>query len=596
MENWSQFQLADLKKMNLQELESLASDIRKLIIESVSINGGHLSSNLGVIELTIALHKVFDSPHDKIIFDVSHQCYTHKILTGRANEFMNLRKSNGISGFIKNSESEHDIFEAGHSSTSLSAGLGFLEAKKSGIDIGEVIAVIGDASITNGVAFEALNYLGAHPEQKMIIVLNDNEMSISKNVGALAKEFNKIRGKGSFKFLRKITPNAIKRMLKSYAYHQNIFESLGIKYFEGIDGHNFKDLIKYLNYAKDSSSSVLLHIKTQKGKGYPFSEEDASGYWHHVEPFDITSGTPKNNTLKKTYGEAISNHLIKLIDEGNKEIRVITPAMILGSGLTSFQNQYREYLIDVGIAEENAIVMAASMAQSGLKPIVFIYSTFLQRGYDEIIHDIGRTGQKVILCVDRSGIIDDDGDTHQGIYDVAYLSSIPNLKILAPKNITEAIFALDYALDYQRPVVIRYPKNDENGELKFLASSDFLRWDIVRKSSHDLPQYVISYGNLLHQLCEELPNTVGIINAKNLSDLDKELLNYLSEINSTVYVYEEVIKNGSLGSLIVNYVYENQIKLNVKAYSLPNCYLEVGKRKELIKKYLPDLKSIIEKK
>ena len=285
------FQIEKLKQLNIEDLERLAYDLREEIIKAVSINGGHLSSNLGMVELTIALHKVFDTPEDHIIFDVSHQTYAHKLLTGRSLE--NLRKFDGTSGFSKLSESIHDSYEAGHSSTSISAGIGFLEAKKINDSIKEVICVIGDSSITNGLAFEALNYLGAKKDQKAIIILNDNQMSVSKSVGSLALSFNKIRVRGNFKLLRKITPKGIKKMLKSFAYRQNIFEYLGYRYFEGIDGHNIKELIKYLSFAKKSNKSVVLHVKTIKGKGYKFAEEDRSGYWHHVEPFDISTATIK---------------------------------------------------------------------------------------------------------------------------------------------------------------------------------------------------------------------------------------------------------------------------------------------------------------
>ena len=334
------FQINKIKQLNIEDLDSIANDLRTEILKAVSENGGHLSSNLGIVELTIALHRVFDTPIDQLIFDVSHQTYAHKLLTGRSlNE---LRKFNGVSGFSKLNESNHDVYEAGHSSTSISTALGFLEAKKTNPNIGEIVCIIGDSSITNGMAFEALNYLGAQKDQKAIIILNDNQMSVSKSVGSLALSFNKIRVRGNFKLLRKITPQGIKKMLKSFAYRQNIFEYLGFKYFEGIDGHNISELIKYLEFAKKSPKSVVLHVKTMKGKGYKFCEEDRRGYWHHVGPFDIESGLPKKSNDSKIFGEEIAKNLSNMIESGLDNIRVITPAMTLGSGLTEFVNKHKD--------------------------------------------------------------------------------------------------------------------------------------------------------------------------------------------------------------------------------------------------------------
>ena len=576
------FKLSYLKDMNIMDLESLAVKIRQEILNSVSQNGGHLSSNLGIVELTIALHKVFDSPKDLLLFDVSHQTYAHKILTGRSLE--NLRQMNGVSGFAKYSESVHDVFEGGHSSTSIPAALGFLEAKKNNSEIGEIVSIIGDASITNGLAFEAMNYLGAHPEQKAIIIINDNQMSISKSVGALAKSFNKIRVRGKLKLIRKITPKFIKKMIKSVAYRQNIFESLGMKYFEGIDGHDFNSLIRYLNYAKESTKSVVLHIKTIKGKGYKFSEEDASGHWHHVVPFDLDTGLPKSNDTYASFGEEIAEYLYKKIKIDNKNIRIITPAMSLGSGLNILVKDCKNEFIDVGIAEETAVVMASSLALSGIRPYVFAYSTFLQRAYDEILHDVGRPNLPVVFCIDRASIVDYDGDTHQGIFDVSYLSSIPNIEILAPKNTEEAKFALDYIENVNHPVAIRYAKNDFNANL--VSDRDFSKWDIVKEGNIS----IITYGNLLSFVYEKIKHTnIGLINAKNLSIVDNEVL----EKNDKLIVYEEVIETGCLGSKLINYVYKNKFNVKIKSYNLGSTYLEVGSREELINKYLKNLDDII---
>ena len=577
-------QIKQLKQMNIIDLEKLASDIREEIISSVSQNGGHLSSNLGMVELTIALHKVFDSPNDLIIYDVSHQTYAHKLLTGR--KLTNLRKFNGLSGFSKISESQHDVYEAGHSSTSISAAIGFLEAKQNNNNIKNIISVIGDSSITNGLAFEALNYLGAQKDKKAIIILNDNQMSVSKSVGSLALSFNKIRVRGNFKLLRKITPKGIKKMLKSFAYRQNIFEYLGFRYFEGIDGHNIKELIRYLNYAKESSKSIVLHVKTIKGKGYKFAEEDARGYWHHVEPFDIITGLPINESKHQSFGEAIANHLSCKIKEGHKEIKVITPAMTLGSGLSMFSQTHRDNFIDVGIAEENAVTISSSMVLGGLKPFVFIYSTFLQRAYDQIIHDVARLNLPVVFCIDRCGIIDGDGDTHQGIYDLSFLSSIPNLEVLAVKNIEEAKYAIDYSLNCNHPLAIRYAKNDRNS--LFTADNDFSKWDIIKEGKIA----VISYGNMLSDIYASVDNLdVALINAKNLTTIDTDILKKYNKL----IVIEEVIDNGSLGDKLIKYCYKNNLSNNIKTYNLGMRYLEVGDRDNLIKKYIGNLNDIIGK-
>lgn len=579
----SAFQINKLKQMNIEDLERLALSLREEIINSVSKNGGHLSSNLGIVELTIALHKVFDAPNDVIIYDVSHQTYAHKLLTGR--NLDNLRKFEGISGFSKITESIYDSYEAGHSSTSISAAIGFLEAKKNNPSINDVVCVIGDSSITNGLAFEALNYLGAKKDQKVIIILNDNQMSVSKSVGSLAMSFNKIRVRGNFKLLRKITPKGIKKMLKSFAYRQNIFEYLGYRYFEGIDGHNIKELIKYLSFAKKSTKSVVLHVKTMKGKGYKFSEEDARGYWHHVDPFDIITGLPKSNNDLKQFGEEIANHLSNKIDNGMNNIRVITPAMTLGSGLSSLSKNHPENFLDVGIAEENAVTCASSMALKGLKPFVFVYSTFLQRSYDEILHDVARMNLPVVFCVDRAGIIDGDGDTHQGIYDVAFLSTIPGIEILAPKNILEAKNAVDYALIKNSPVAIRYPKLDFNSNLP--STKTFDKWDIITDGNI----CIITYGRMLHEVSKYIDNNITLVNACNLSIIDVDLINKYENI----IVIEDVINNSCLGEKIISYCYNNKLNKNIRTYNLGNCYLECGNYQELVNKYIGNLEEIIRK-
>ncbi len=589
--------LGDLKNMGENELKDLASEIRKQIIETVSKTGGHLSSNLGIVELTIALHKVFDSPKDKIIFDVSHQTYTHKILTGRLINEHNLRTFEGISGFAKKSESEHDIFEAGHSSTSISAAIGLTYAKEFDNTIGNIVVVIGDASVTNGLAMEALNFLATKQNHKVIIIINDNDMSVSKNVGALAEVFNKIRVNRKRRVSPKVLSNfffRIKSSIKSFIYpNPNIFSALQFRYFEGIDGHDFNQLNYYLTFAKESKQSVILHVKTIKGKGYEYAENDVDGKWHSVLPFDVKTGIIKNIT-----GQIVGEHLARyLIQKTVKDetIHVISPAMILGSGLKPYVNSFPNKVLDVGIAEENAVVIASSMALANLSPVVFIYSTFLQRAYDELLHDVGRTNIPVVFCVDRSGIVADDGDTHQGIYDVSFLSSIPNMTITAPSCIEEAIKLLDMGLSKAYgPFVIRYPK------MLLLNSSlrdfDYGTWEIVNPINKI---NVITYGSDVYDIYEllvkeKLIDSVGLINARFIKPYDFNCLNEIIEKSQRILVYEQVIKTGSLGSAVKEFLFDNKYTGEYHQLVLDDTYLETGKVDELKKKYNIDYNKLLE--
>lgn len=586
----------ELKKMDYEQLDELAQIIRTKIIQTVSTNGGHLASNLGVVELTIALHKVLDSPKDKIIFDVSHQIYAHKLLTGRSTQFSKLRQFEGISGFARYSESEHDAFEAGHSSTAISAGLGYLEAKKTfPNDIGEVIAIVGDASIANGLSFEAINYLGDHKNQKMIVIINDNAMGISKNVGALARSYNNIRTKGKFRKLRNMIPLKIKKALKSTFYDINIFNSLGFQYFEKIDGHNIKELVKYLTYAKNCKESVFLHIMTTKGKGYQYSENDKTGRWHGVEPFDIETGDFLTINNGRSYGKIMANFLQDYIKKNEKGalLRVMTPAMALGSGLDTFSKTCPDSFIDVGLAEENATLMAASMAHAGLIPILFIYSTFLQRSYDELLHDIGRSKQHVVLCIDRAGIVDNDGDTHQGVFDIAYLLTIPNFIILSPSSQSQAISMLKYAIeDCNGPIAIRYPKQNRTENICLFEYNP--RWNKIKEGTIN----IITYGRLVDEVKKEFMNSfkIGIVEAHSIVPMDEETLYEILVNSDKIIVYEEVIKNVSLGSQIIQFANEKHILKPIELLSLDKTCLETGKRNELLKKYkisLEDLKKVI---
>ena len=589
--------LGDLKKMNEDELKSLASNIRKQIIDTVSKTGGHLSSNLGIVELTIALHKVFDSPTDKIFFDVSHQTYAHKILTGRSFDENTLRKMDGISGFSKRSESPHDAFEAGHSSTSISSALAMSYVKDLDDTVGEIIAVIGDASITNGLAMEALNYLATEYNRKVIIIINDNDMSVSKNVGALAETFNKIRINRKHRISPKILKNfffRVKSSIKSFIYpNPNIFSALNLRYFEGIDGHDFHQLEYYLNFAKSAKQSIVLHVKTIKGKGYKFAENDETGLWHSVAPFDVETGIIKNSS-----GQIVGEHLSKLLNQKTYEdpkIHVITPAMVVGSGLKLYQKNHPAHLLDLGIAEENAAVVAGTMADNNLTPVVFMYSTFLQRAYDEIHHDIARIKAPVVFCIDRAGIVDGDGDTHQGIYDVAFLSSIPNMVISAPSCIEEACMLVEMGLTKKYgPFVVRYPKTLLlNSALK---PFEFGTWDIICPLKE---VNIITYGNDVYGLYEELVksslhNKVGLINARFINPMDNNVLKMILDKSEKIVVYEQVIKSASLGAKLKEYLFDNKYTKEFIHYSFEDTFLETGNTLEIKKKHKIDYTTVIE--
>lgn len=578
--------MEQLKYMTEKELVNLSQDLRQQIINVVSKNGGHLSSNLGIVELVVAIHKVFDTPNDQVIFDVSHQTYAHKILTGRKEEFNTLRQYKGISGFAKPEESEYDVFSSGHSSTAVSQAIGCAIANKENNIEKEVITVVGDASATNGLTLEALNYLGAHKEIKVIIIINDNDMSVSKNVGALAKTFNKIRVKRKKAFIYKITPrfmhgllDKMKSGLKGTIYKKSLFDAFNLKYFSGIDGHNIKELEKYLNFAKKYPGSVVLHVKTIKGKGYKFAEEDKTGLWHHVGPFNIETGELLNNSNIQ-----VGTYLGDYLNGCDEQFKAITAAMTLGCGLSSLQSNKPNSIIDVGIAEENAVEIAAGLTTNGITPIVFIYSTFLQRAYDQILHDVTRTNKHVIFCLDRAGIVEGDGDTHQGIFDISYLMPLPNMTILAPSTNENAVSCLKYALKHDGPIAIRYPKYLPNGNSEFTPN----KW-IIEKELKDIN--VLTYGSDVEPIKTLLENyDVGLINAISIKPMDYEVLNKL-HTTCKLIIYEQINKTASIGEQI-KLALNN--KIEVIHITLPDTYLTEGNIEEIKKINKIDYLRIIE--
>lgn len=606
-----------LKDLDYNELEDLSKEIREFLIENISKTGGHLSSNLGVVELTIALHRNFNFPEDKIIFDVGHQAYVHKILTGRGKYFNTLRQFKGLSGFQKRSESKYDNYEAGHSSTSLSAALGFALSRDKKHLNNYVIALIGDGSIGNGLSFEALNHIG-DANTRLIVILNDNEMSISKNVGALHNTLDKIRSTSKYhktmqdtkyvlnkskflgKYLYKIVKGLKESFKKMYMKEGYLFEELGLNYYGPINGHDFRELDKYLKMAKKEMQPVLLHVITKKGKGYKYAENDKVGLWHGVGPFDIKTGEFKKvNDGKVSWSDVITRHLIKLAKE-DKKIMAITPAMANGSKLNSFKNLYPDRFIDVGIAEEHALVLANAVSLEGLKPFVSIYSTFLQRGYDEVAQDIGRMNGHVVIGIDRAGIVGEDGETHQGIYDVSLLNNIPNMIIMAPSDSKMAGDMLYTAFRVESPVAIRYSKE----RIDFIESSYKLleigKWEISdyqEKESCD--GYLISYGDFYNRALEireflKKKNIyLRVVNARFIKPMDKRILKEISKQNKPVFIYEEVVRIGSLGSEIAKYLLEHHYNNIFYDYAIPDEFIKQGKKEEVIKSLKLDNSSII---
>jgi len=603
-----------LKKLKIKDLELLSNDIREYIIDSVSTTGGHLSSNLGIVDLTIALHKVFNSPEDKIIFDVSHQCYTHKILTGRAKEFDTLRKLDGLSGFQKREESIHDAYEAGHSSTSLSAALGMALARDKKNKKNNVIAVIGDGSIGNGLAYEALNHIGS-TNTKLIIILNDNEMSISKNVGALHNSLDKIRSNYKYNKAKDNTKNIINKIpligknislglknikssiKKLYLKEGFFFEELGIKYYGPINGHDYKELLLYLEMAKKETEPVLIHVITEKGKGYIPCEFDPEGVWHGVGPFNKETGEfiKKNDNLI-TWSEVISNHLIELTKK-NKDIVAITPAMAGGSKLLKYKELYPNNFIDTGIAEEHALVLANGMSLEGIIPFVSIYSTFLQRGYDQIIHDIARMNTHVIIGIDRAGIVGEDGETHQGIYDLTFLLPIPNLVISTPKDSIEAGNLLYTAMLSKKPFAIRYSKERLEYQKEKYKIIPIGSWEEVKEGKDAV---LISYGSLLnkaYKIKEKLSNKIdlSIVNARYQKPIDETMYKNILKKYKYIFIYEETTSINSLGSYLVNYAIDNNYQGNIKVFATKDEFVKQGAREEVLKYLELDEDSIVNK-
>lgn len=593
----------DLEPLSLEELGVLASEIRELIIRTVARQGGHLSSNLGVVELTIALHRVFDSPKDKIIWDVGHQCYTHKILTGRREKFSTLRKKGGISGFPRREEEAHDAFNTGHSSTSISAGLGMACARDLKGESYRVVAVIGDGALTSGMAYEALNNAGSL-KKDLIVVLNDNEMSVSFSVGALSMYLNRLRTNPEYNRLRQevrhlvqLTPflkregmeliETMERRLKGLVLPGTFFEELGFRYFGVVDGHSLRDLIEILEGVRNLRGPILVHAVTKKGKGYRFSEENPC-FYHSSPPFHLTTGRPKRRegiSWSSVFGES----LLKLADK-NRNIVAVTAAMSEGTKLSEFREKFPERFFDTGIAESHAVTFAAGMALRGYKPVVAVYSTFLQRAYDQILHDVALQDIPIVLVLDRAGIVGADGPTHQGIFDIAYLRHLPNLILMVPCDARELQDMLYTALKTNHPVAIRYPKGPCPGQ----PGGKFRRLTIgkgqILREGKDvvifaLGSMVLPAEGACRNLAKKKVSPI-LVNPRFAKPLDEDLIVRLARKARKILTVEEGVLKGGFGSAVLELLQDRGVDdCRVKRLGLPEKFLEQGKREQLLSMY-----------
>lgn len=594
-------QPSDLKRLTKEELPVLAEEIRQFLIEKLAVTGGHLASNLGVVELTLVLHYLYDSPRDKMIFDVGHQAYVHKILTGRKERFDTLRQYKGLCGFVKRAESEHDVWEAGHSSTSLSAAMGMALSRDLKGDSNKVIAVIGDGALTGGMALEALNHIG-HEKKNLMVVLNDNEMSIAPNVGALHNYLCKIRSDRNYlkakeeveQLLKKIpaiggklakTAERVKDGFKYLVVSGMLFEEFGLKYFGPVDGHDIDKLIDIFQQASRVNGPVLIHVVTRKGKGYTPAEAD-SHKWHGISPYKIESGQVLKAVGNPMYTEVFGKTLVELAEQDDRVVAV-TPAMPGGSGLLGFAERFPGRMIDVGIAEQHAATMCAALAMEGMKPVFAVYSTFLQRAYDQVVHDICRQSANVIFAIDRAGFVGPDGETHQGVYDIAFMRHIPNIVLMMPKDENELRHMLKTALDYDEgPIAVRYPRvNGVGVELDAeLLPIPIGTWEVVRPGDHAAVFAIGPMVQVAEEAAEQLRREgiqLRVINARFMKPLDEAMLTMLAREQLPMIVLEEGSVAGGLGSAIMEYYAQHHVfGVKLKPIGVPDCFVEHGSIKE----------------
>ncbi|WP_448901669.1 1-deoxy-D-xylulose-5-phosphate synthase [Eubacterium sp.] len=595
----------DIKKLNIDELDALCDEIRELMIETVSKNGGHLASNLGAVELTVAMHKVFNSPSDQFVFDVGHQCYTHKILTGRKDSFSTLRTEGGISGFTRPCESNHDIFSSGHSSTSISAAIGLAKAKTLNGDKGKVIAVIGDGALTGGLAYEALNNAG-NEHNNLIVILNDNNMSISDNVGSMAKNLNHIRISPKYFTFKSKIQHALSRVpkigaqvqrlititntkIRKILYHSTMFEDLGFRYYGPIDGHDLESLIDVLTVAKAHNNSVLIHVNTLKGKGYEFAEKNPSKF-HGIGKFDIETGEPLSSG--ENYSSVFGSYLCELAKK-DRRICAITAAMSTGTGLVDFSYKYPERFFDVGIAEEHAVTFSSGLAKNGMIPFFAVYSTFLQRSYDQLVHDVAMQDLKVIFGIDRAGFVGEDGESHQGVFDTAYLMSVPNLSVLAPSSFDE-LREMMYQAAYREnhAVAIRYPRG---GQGKIIDGYKYERADFDTFGDTDAEKCIVSYGKEflnVYDALGELDNTFAI-KLNRIKPINPNVLDLLKNVK-IVFFFEEGIKSGGVGECFGSMLAESDVKAKLRHICIEDEFIKQASVDSQLKKYRLDRESIID--
>lgn len=609
-----------LKNMSIEELTELAADIRSFLIEELSQTGGHIAPNLGVVELTIALHKVFSSPQDKFLWDVGHQSYVHKILTGRAKEFDTLRQYKGLCGFPKRCESEHDVWETGHSSTSLSAAMGMAIARDLKKTNEYIVPIIGDGALTGGMALEALNHIG-HEKTDMIVILNDNEMSIAPNVGALHNVLGRLRTAGKYQWvkdeleylLKKIpavggkvaaTAEKVKDSLKYMFVSGMFFEELGFTYLGPVDGHDYESLLENLHYAKKTKGPILIHVITKKGKGYKPAESDIIGTWHGTGPYKIESGDfvkPAGDPLPPAWSKVVSDTVLRMAKDDDR-IVAVTPAMPVGSKLEKFAKEFPNRMFDVGIAEQHATTMAAGLATQGMKPFLAIYSTFLQRAYDQVLHDVCRQNLNVFFGIDRAGLVGADGETHQGVFDIAFLRHMPNLVIMMPKDENEGQHMVHTALSYDDgPIALRYARGNGLGVPmeKELKSIPIGTWETLREGTDAA---ILTFGTTIPmameaaELLEKLGISVQVVNARFIKPMDEICLHDLFDRQIPIVTLEEACLAGGFGSGVLEFAhakgYHNAL---VECMGIPDQFIEHGSVNKLLEEIGLTTKDVVER-
>ena len=605
-------QVNDIKKINPKDYPLLAEEIRQFLIEKISVTGGHLGSNLGAVELTMAMHIALNLPEDKIVWDVGHQSYTHKLLTGRREGFDHLRKYGGMSGFPKRKESDCDSFDTGHSSTSISAGLGLVRARDIQGKTNTVVSVIGDGALTGGMAYEALNN-AARMETNFIIILNDNNMSISENVGGVSKYLNNIRTSNAYLDIKDNIYDALrntrygdgvvtgvrraKNSLKQLVIPGMWFEDMGITYLGPVDGHDVNGLVRVIREAKRRKNCVLIHVLTQKGKGYAPAEKHPARF-HGAEPFDVATGVPVKKKTKANYTDIFSTVMVKLAAR-HPDVVAITAAMPDGTGLKRFRKAYPERFFDVGIAEEHAVTFAAGLAVGGLHPVVAIYSSFLQRAYDQILHDVCLQNVPVIFAIDRAGLVGSDGETHQGIFDLSFLSSIPNMHIMAPKNKWELSDMMKFAVRYSGPIAVRYPRGEAyDGLEEYREPMVYGKSELIYKG-RDIA--LVPVGSMV-RTAEEVYNMLKeegkdptLVNARFVKPLDTRMLDSLAKAHKVLVTMEENVKSGGFGSAVLSYMHENHPEVRVEIVAIPDAFISHGNPEVLKKEAGMDALSVYKK-